>query len=274
MSVDSKTQQAPSPAQMYENFFVPAMFMPFAPDLIEQVAPQAGERVLDVACGTGAIARQLPPLVGPDGAVAGVDISPEMLEVARSISAGSAPAIDWTEGGAEDLPFDDESFDAVLCQQGLQFVGDRQTVLSEMYRVLAPGGRVGITVWQGVERQPAVLIVDKAIRREIGDALDVPYSLGDPDELRRLLETAGFDDVTTNEVTHPTHFAYSDQFTRMIVMAGVAVLPAFATMLEDDQKTTVAAIAREIDPGLQEYRVGDEIVSPMTANIAVGYKRA
>ncbi len=114
-----------NPAQAYESYFVPALFVPWTAVLLEHAAPRPGERVLDVACGTGVVARNAAPLVGSEGKVAALDISPAMLDVARSLPAPAGARIDWHEGSALALPFPSEAFDLVLCQQGLQFFPDR-----------------------------------------------------------------------------------------------------------------------------------------------------
>lgn len=275
MSTETDERTHVSPAQMYENFFVPAMFQPFVPDLLERISLQQGEHVLDMACGTGAVTRRLPALVGDSGAVGGLDVNPVMLEVARSIPATTGPAIRWIESSAEDLAIEEASFDVVLCQQGLQFFGDRQAALHEMYRVLAPGGRVGITTWKEIEHQPFGRAINDAIQRNTSEtATDLPFSLGNSEELREMLEGAGFRDVTVDAATRPVHFPYSEQMIGMIIMAGAAVLPSFAAMSDADRQALVAAVAKDLEPTLQDLRVGDEIVSPQSTNIAVGHKPA
>lgn len=130
---------AENPAEAYERYLVPAIFLPSGEDLIRRAAPVGEERVL-VACGTGAVARQVAPLVGTGGMVVGLDLSPAMLAVARGLPVPGGAAIEWREGSAGALPFPEGSFDLVLCQQGLQFFPDRAAALRDMRRVLRPGG--------------------------------------------------------------------------------------------------------------------------------------
>jgi ubiquinone/menaquinone biosynthesis C-methylase UbiE len=132
-------------AENYERFFVPAIGAPFAADLVTTAQLRPGERILDVACGTGVVTRLAAERVAPGGSVAGADITASMLSVARAVPSSAPIAIQWYETSAEAMPFPDCSFDVVLCQFGLQFMADRPAAVREMRRVLAPGGRLVIT---------------------------------------------------------------------------------------------------------------------------------
>src|SRR5712692_2296344 len=186
-------------AEAYETYLVPAIFGPMAAGLVDRAAPRPGERVVDIACGTGIVARTAAGRIGNSGRVAGVDLNPSMLEAAARASAGSRPSIEWLEAKAESVPFEDESFDVVLCQQGLQFFPDRSAALREMRRLLAPGGRVLISVWTDVGRGFDVLAaaLGRHISAEAGAALAKgPASLRDGDEISRLMKEAGFSDLS------------------------------------------------------------------------------
>ena len=115
-----KTYSGSAP-ENYERYFVPAIGAPFAADLIESAGLSPGDRVLDVACGTGIVARLAAPRVGPTGRVTGLDLNPGMLAVAASVTPPEM-AIDWREANAEAIPLPDEAFDVVFCQFGLQFM--------------------------------------------------------------------------------------------------------------------------------------------------------
>ncbi len=182
---------AANPAENYQRFFVPQIGAPVAADLIEAARLQPGERVLDVACGTGVVTRLAAERVGASGAVAGLDVTPAMLAVARR---ESPPGVRWYEASAESMPLPDASFDVVLCQMGLQFVTDKRAALREMRRVLAPGGRALISVPGPL---PALFeIMAQALAREIGPQAagfaHTVFSLHDAGELERLLREAGF----------------------------------------------------------------------------------
>ena len=132
--------------EAYERYFVPAIGGPLAHDLIAEAGLRAGERVLDVACGTGVVARLAAERVGAGGSVAALDLNAAMLDVARTVPAPDAPAIRWYESPAESMPLPDGAFDVVLCQLGLQFIENRAAALREMHRVTARGGRVLVSV--------------------------------------------------------------------------------------------------------------------------------
>lgn len=202
-----------SAPENYERYFVPAIGAPVANDLIKIAALRPGERVLDVACGTGVVARLASQPVGAAGIVAGLDINPGMLAVARSTTPPGM-AIDWHEGSAAAMPLPDASFDAVLCQMGLQFVPDKQAALSEMRRVLAPGGRLILSV-PGPTPQLFV-IMGEAIARHIGaEAAGFVYqvfSLHDPAELQHLITDAGFRDVSVQAGTKLLHLPAPEEF--------------------------------------------------------------
>jgi ubiquinone/menaquinone biosynthesis C-methylase UbiE len=147
MGQQSQWQVAGSAPEVYERELVPAVFGPWAPILIDLAQPKLGERVVDIACGTGVIARTAAVKVGPTGVVAGVDLNPGMLTVARSLKpTDDAASVHWHEASADRLPLPDGSFDIAYCQLGLQFFADRPAALREMRRVLSSGGRLALMV--------------------------------------------------------------------------------------------------------------------------------
>lgn len=177
----------------YERYFVPAIGAPLARDLVEAAALRPGERVLDVACGTGVVTRIAAERIGDEGNVTGTDINPGMLAVARA-SAPSDDSITWHESAAEALPMADEAFDVVLCQMGLQFFSDKSAAVREMARVLAPTGRLVLNV-PGPTPDPFSIMADGLIRYadpQTASFVHLVFSLHDAGELRSLLEGASF----------------------------------------------------------------------------------
>lgn len=203
MSEARTGQVSASAAEIYEEFFLPALFQQWAPRLVAAAQVERGQRVLDVACGTGVVARTLAERVGPEGSVVGIDINGGMLAVARQL----APEIVWIEGPAESLPFDDSTFDAVTSQFGLMFFQDPAGAIREMVRVLRPGGRLAIAVWDTLDNTPGYAAMASLLQRLFGDdtaaSLHAPYSLGDPEALRSIFDEAGVRgvDVTTHAGT-------------------------------------------------------------------------
>src|SRR6478672_5617008 len=140
-------------AELYERFLVPTVTLPWARDLVERVGLRPGARVLDVACGTGVVARLAASAVG-GGRVVALDVNRGMLAVGRSLSPEES-RVEWCEASADALPFAEGEFDVVLCQLGLQFFPDRPAAVREMRRVLTAAGRVGASVYTSIERNPA-----------------------------------------------------------------------------------------------------------------------
>jgi ubiquinone/menaquinone biosynthesis C-methylase UbiE len=183
-------------ANAYEAAFVPALFAQWAPILCDAAGVSAGQRVLDVACGTGIVARTAADRIGADSVV-GVDLNDAMLTVARRVR----PEIDWRQGDAAELPFDDGDFDAVLCQMALMFFPDPVRALQEMVRVVAPGGSVAVLVPGSLDSQPAygpfVAMAARHAGAEARSLLGTYFACGDLDELVRLFEKAGLSELTT-----------------------------------------------------------------------------
>ena len=160
MSQQGQWQVAGSAPEIYERELVPAVFGVWAPILVELAPPRPSECVLDVACGTGVVARIAATRVGPSGTVVGIDLNSGMLSVARSMASPdpqSGGQLQWQEASADKLPFPDGSFNVVYCQLGLQFFADRPAALREMRRVLGTEGRLALIVWRGIHESPDLL---------------------------------------------------------------------------------------------------------------------
>ncbi|NDJ76475.1 MAG: methyltransferase domain-containing protein [Chloroflexi bacterium] len=185
-------------ADIYEEFFLPALFQEWTDRVADAAQVQAGDHVLDVACGTGVLARTVATRIANNGSgarVVGLDVNEGML----AIAARKAPDIDWRHGRAEDLPFDTDSFDAVVSQFGLMFFEDREAAIREMVRVLRPGGRIAVAVWDALENTPGyaamVDLLQQLFGEEAAHGLRVPYILGDKTALQKLFARAGLPQV-------------------------------------------------------------------------------
>jgi SAM-dependent methyltransferase len=205
-----------SAAEIYERHMVPAIFGPWAEDLVALAKPQPGERVLDVACGTGVVARLVAQSVGPSGAVVGFDLNPGMLAVARALPPPHGAQIEWREGNVSAMPFPDRTFDLVLCQQGLQFFPDRPGALREMHRVLGHGGRLALSVWRPMQHSPGFAALATALGRtiapEAASIIQGPFALGSADDLRTPITGAGFRDVVLRPATKGLRFPSPEEF--------------------------------------------------------------
>lgn len=243
MTVQSETslyaKYAASPPQNYEDYFVPAIGAPFARRLLATAKPAAGERVLDVACGTGVATRLAAEAVGPTGSVAGLDPTPGMLQQARAVSPDT---IDWYEARGEAIPLPDASFALVLCAMGLQFFEDKVQGLREMRRVLAPGGRV-VVATPG-PTPPLMTAIAAALAEHVGPQtscfVQAVFSLHDPTEATELFAAAGFDhaEVETGtvalRVAPPADFFWQYVQSTPLAMVAAGLDEAARAALERD----------------------------------------
>lgn len=232
-------------ARAYEATFVPAFFAQWAPLLCGVAGIRSGSSVLDVACGTGIVARTAAELAGP-GNVVGVDLNEAMLTVARQVRAD----IDWRQGDVAALPFPDAGFDAVVCQMALMFFPDRRAAVREMARVAAPGATVAVLVPSALAAQPAYgPFVDMAARHAGPEAhalLSTYFVCGDPPELRAMLEHAGLSDV------------------RVRVETGAARFPSIDALVSTEVRSTPLA-DRLTEQTYEAIRVGaNEVLAPFT----------
>jgi ubiquinone/menaquinone biosynthesis C-methylase UbiE len=258
-----------NPAETYERYMVPVLFAPAAEHLLAVARLPPGERVLDVGTGTGIVARLAAPNVGPTGSVAGLDVSPAMLSVARAMAAEEGLSIDWREGQAEALPYPDRGFDLVLSQFALMFFADRQAALAEMRRVLVSGGRVAISVFQGIDRHPFYQALDEAIARRLGtSAVEQIFALGDGYALGASLEQAGFRDVVVEPFSIVARFPNPEAFLAGEIDVDTAAIPAMQDLDPTERRALTAAIAGEMAEPLREVTVGDRVQLTFHGHIA------
>ncbi len=258
-----------NPAETYERYMVPALFAPAAEHLLAVARLRPGERVLDVGTGTGIVARLAAPNVGPAGSVAGLDVSPAMLNVARAMAAEEGLTIDWNDGQAEALPYPDESFDLVLSQFALMFFTDRAGALAEMRRVLTPGGRVALSVFQGIDRHPFYQALDDAIERRLGmSAVGEIFALGDADALGASLTRAGFRDVVVEPFPITASFPNPDAFLAGEIDVDTAAIPAMQGLDLDARRDLTAAIQADMAKALHAVTEGTHVRLTFHALIA------
>jgi ubiquinone/menaquinone biosynthesis C-methylase UbiE len=265
----ARWQLSTDAAELYEQVLVPAMFAPWGRDLLGLADPHPGERVLDVACGTGLVARLAAESVGPKGAVTALDLNPAMLRVAQTLAAPAGARITWLEGNVEAMPLPDAAFDLLLCQQGIQYFPDRPRALADMLRVLKPGARAVLSVWQG----------DTAYTRAVADAMEAAMGRKAGNSMRRVLacpptamvakemREAGFRDVTVH--AHTQLREIPDVRTYVFRHLGATPHADAITRLDEEQRRR---ILEHVIAALEPVRHGTGIRYPETASLLVGYR--
>jgi SAM-dependent methyltransferase len=267
--MDDRLQEAIAGAEAYELLHVPALFEEWAPRVLDAARVGHGQRVLDVACGTGVLARAARERVGASGVVVGVDPNRGMLAVAERLD----DQVDWRAGTAEALPCKDGTFDRVVSQFGMMFFTDRVGAIKEVVRVLEPRGRFAIAVWDSLGNSPAyaveVDLLERMAGQEAADALRAPFVLGHRDELVRIVDEGGGAAVEASTVVGRARFPS----VRTMVEADLrGWLPVMGVHLEEDLILSVLAAAdQELAPFvLPDGRV--EFDSP--AHLVSGSKAA
>jgi ubiquinone/menaquinone biosynthesis C-methylase UbiE len=252
-------------AELYERYAVRHFMGPWAPGLVALAALQPGERVLDLACGTGLVARLAAAHVGLTGTITGLDLNSGMLAVARSMPPPPGARVTWIEGSAEAIDLPDASFEVILCQQGFQFFPDKPRALWEMRRVLAPRGRVFLSVWKSAG--PYNFAVAEALERHVGVETATRYRaqrlVPDAEELHRLLVDAGFCEVQVRPSIMKIRLPRVEEF----VLCHLSAMPlaGVVTALGMERR---AALARQVGRALQSYADGDGVAVPDETNIA------
>jgi ubiquinone/menaquinone biosynthesis C-methylase UbiE len=252
-------------AEAYEATFVPRLFADWTPHLLDAAGIAPGQRILDVACGTGIVAREAADRIGEDGAVVGVDLNEAMLAVARRLR----PELEWRHGDVAELPFPDSSFDVVLCQAGLMFFPDAGQALREMARVVRADGVVGFQVWDRLEAQPGYQpFADVAARYAGPEAMDVIgkyFVCGDVDELGALVRSSGLELTALRTLSTLMRFDSIDEFVR----AEVEATP-LAEQLDDNAYRRILEDSRD---ALASFRTGAGAEIPVSGHVVTARKR-
>ena len=268
MSEQSGYQVSATAAELYERHAVPCMMGPWTPELVELAALQQGERVLDLACGTGLVARLAAPRVGPTGQITGLDFNAGMLAVARSLPPAPGAAVTWVEGSAVAMDLPDASIDVILCQQGLQFFPDKPAALREMHRVLVPGGRVLLSVWKSAG--PYNIAVGEALDRHVGAETATKYRASrivpDAEALRHLLVEGGFREARIRSSAMTIRLPHIEEFI-LRHLSSSPVAGAVVALTAGRR----AALARQVKVALQPYAEGDGVAVPDEINIATAH---
>jgi len=270
VSLDPKQWQlGGTSAELYERHLVPAVTLPWAVDLVDRVGVHRGDRVLDIASGTGAVARVAAERIGDEGCVVGLDINLGMLEVARSLPSG---LIEWCEGSALALPFADGEFDVVLCQLGLQFFPDRSAAVQEMRRVLASGGRAGASVYTVIERNPATHALSDSLDRHLGQGASLAkrneHSLADSEELSELFAAAGFEGIRVEMAQLTVRFASAAEYVH-VQFAATPLAGLVSELDPAERDRLVSEVSADVGAALAPYSDDDGLAFPQEVHVVL-----
>jgi ubiquinone/menaquinone biosynthesis C-methylase UbiE len=237
-------QVAADAAQIYEQFFVPALFGQWTAAMLDAAGVASGDDVLDVGCGTGVLARAAVGRVAPSGTVTGLDRNDAMLAVARRADDRVA----WRAGLAEEMPFADSAFDRVTSQFALMFFDDRRAAVAEMSRVLRPGGVLAVATWATIDESPGYAAMVELLRQCIGEAaaeaLLAPFCLGTTDDLRATFAGV-FPEVEVTRRTGTAQFASLDAWLHTDIRGWT-----LSGMVDDEAFERLRVAAR---PALAEF---------------------
>jgi len=252
---------------VYEELCVAGFFLGFADELVESAELSPGDRLLDVATGTGIVLRRARERQPGLGRTTGLDLNASMLAVARE---NSPPEIELVEGSALSMPFEDGSFDVLTCQQGVQFFPDRTQAFAEFHRVLVDGGHAVVACWAEIEACPAYAAIAAAVREQMPDALGAalnPFALPDAGELRGLFESAGFEDVEVDRVERNMSFTEPADFARSYLGGSALAITLEEKPEKERQALWEATVAR-----LEQLGGDGAFTPPLVTNVARGRK--
>ncbi len=268
MRHQSEWQLSGTAAADYHRYMVKTIMYGWFRDLVEVADVRSGHRVLDVACGTGIVTRFAADRVGATGRVFGLDMNEGMLDTARALDEqGTMVQVEWRHGDVAAMPFHDSGFDVVLCQQGLQFFADKPAALSEMHRVLAPGGRLALSVFRSLDHCPWHRAVGDAVERHVSrEAAAVirgSFEFGGREELRAHILGAGFRNVYIRIESKLIRHASIAEFLPGY-LSSTPVADAFAGL---DEKV-MEALTHEVSASLRPYTDDDGLAAPLECHVA------
>jgi ubiquinone/menaquinone biosynthesis C-methylase UbiE len=229
----------------YDRYLGAVLFEPYAVDLAARLDPEAAAEVLELACGTGILTRQLRRRLSPSSHLVATDLNDPMLQYARAKSDQNE-GIEWRRSDASALPFPDGSFDFVVCQFGLMFVPDKLTALREMHRVLRPNGRLMFNVWDSIELNDLARIAHQTVTRLFPTNpptfYEIPFSLHDQAALRKMVLTAGFAEINLSVVSRVGESPSSKDAARGLVYGNPLI-----TAIREQDVVDAETVVNEID---------------------------
>lgn len=252
-------------AEAYDTILVPEVFLPWAELMVRETPILNGMSVLDVACGTGVVARCAARACAPRGRSSGIDIDPAMIQVAATVAAREGLDIDYRCASASELPFEAGSFDAALCLQGLQYFPDKAQALAELRRVMRPGARLVGVVWAEMEACAGNWAMITALERRGLDARDMrkPFVLSDSTALRSTVEKAGFDEVTVKVAHRTVRFESAKVFVESIAQGAPSSRLALAQVPPPQWQDFRSEVDAQLAPWTRQGR----LEFPMASNV-------
>jgi ubiquinone/menaquinone biosynthesis C-methylase UbiE len=231
----------------YDRYLGPALFEPFAKDMAARLKDEQPKNVLEIACGTGILTRRLRDSLAPAVRLVATDLNPGMLAFAQE-KFSTSENLEWQDADAEALPFDEGSFDAVVCQFGLMFVPDKESVMRECYRILSSGGVFLFNVWDSIERNPFAQIAHTTIasffEHDPPSFYELPFGFYDTDLIRGLLQSARFKAITASLVMLPCLSSSAAEFAIGLVCGNPVSTAIQERGVEMDD--VIRAVTREI----------------------------
>jgi ubiquinone/menaquinone biosynthesis C-methylase UbiE len=259
-----------SPAA-YEEYLVPGFFKPWAEKLVHLSSPAPGSTILDVACGTGIVARTAASNAGSDARVTGLDINQQMLNKASEMTEKSGLEIEWKQGDASDLPFEDDHFDHLFCQQAMQFFSDPQQVLKEMHRVLKPGGTLALNILRSIQHNSAYRILADELEEHAGETAGTmmrsPFPDWDQKTIRNMVAEAGFRNIQVHLDIITMRYPSPEEFLRREA-ASSPLADEIETMDPERRKKLVD----DLKDSLEVYTDSRGVVFPMETYMIVVQK--
>lgn len=265
----SVTAFAGSIPENYDYYLGPLLFEPYAKDLLSRIDSEGVNAVLEIACGTGRVTRHLRKAFPVPVQLVATDLNSDMIAIGKK----SIPdlTIEWQVADAQDLPFEDNCFDRVVCQFGIMFVPDKAKALSEAYRVLKQGGQLLLNVWDKMEYNGAIYVGNQIINSYFGDNppafYKIPFSMHDEKELQSLINTAGFKDIQISLVKKEgISPSAADTATGM-----VEGNPVYLAICEKDS-ALVNVIRKAVQQALADRFGTAPLVSPLQAWVVTARK--
>jgi ubiquinone/menaquinone biosynthesis C-methylase UbiE len=271
MADDKTFHLSTKAAEGYENQKVPSFFAPLARATLDAVSLPDNASVIDIACGTGVIAKTVADRLKGRGRIVGTDLNPAMIEVARRTMPETDHAVEWFSCDIAALPFEDGEFDIAFCQQGLQFFPDKPKALSEIARVVKPSGRLYLSCWRA--ESPLFQAVSASLKARINEdtarqAL-TPYVFRDGHLIASLIEAAGFVVNERVDIVVDRHLTPLRTAIREEMLA-----QPYEKALNDAGEATIEAIVDDVVTTLSEYRDGDSVTVPNDVQLFKATKSA